>query len=209
MRKRVLVREDRAGFVGTQQIDELRGSKSFMPNLDNMQNFVSFDGLRQQLEKSFEIGGIKAFRWKELPIDRPELFLEIEDAARKESLDRRFRLGEDAPVGGKPRTLEREHKPFRCLLAPSGKAFGLLRTVIGSVDLDRCQMAARIFEFPLLCETFRIKNPAPRREGPAADANPDCSCHWSGAPLSPLNSSPANGGRRWRGRRSRRRSRRR
>ena len=80
MRKRVFVREDHAGFVGTQQIDELRGSKSFVPNLDNMQNFASFDGLRQQLAKSFEIGGIKAFRWKELPIDRPELFLEIEDA---------------------------------------------------------------------------------------------------------------------------------
>jgi hypothetical protein len=98
-----------------------------VPHFDDMANLAAFDTFRQQLEKGFTIGGIKAFRRQELPIDRSELFFEIHDAGRKEALDRRSRLGEDAPVRGEPRSLEREHEPLGRLLAPSGKALRLLR----------------------------------------------------------------------------------
>ena len=62
------------------------------------------------------------------------------------------RLREHAAVGGEARTLEREDETVRRLVMPFGEALRLLRAVIGAVDLDGGQLAAGIFELPLLRE---------------------------------------------------------
>jgi hypothetical protein len=45
--------------------------------------------------------------------------------------------------------------------------------VIGAVDLDRGQPGGRVFQLLGLRQLLRIEHPAPRREGPAADADVD------------------------------------
>src|SRR6185369_241488 len=69
------------------------------------------------------------------------------------------------------RRLERETKTVRCLLAPVCVGRRFLRGVIGTVDLDRCQLAAGELEFTLLRQAGRIEIVAPGRVVPSADAD--------------------------------------
>src|SRR5262249_25004781 len=109
----------------------------------------------------------------ELPQHRSELLAELEHAGCEEPLDRLAGPGKFAPVGGEPRTLDREHEVVRRLVAPAAKARGLLRAVERAVDLDRGHLPAPIFELARLRQAFGIERPAPRRERPAAYADAD------------------------------------
>src|SRR6185436_13005826 len=78
-------------------------------------------------------------------------------------------------VGAEARSLDREHKSVRCLVAPLGPTRRFERGIIGSVYLDGRQSAAGEFEFTFLREAFRIEDPAPRFVSPAADSDPNSS----------------------------------
>ena len=83
----------------------------------------------------------------------------------------RLRLVWPVAAGGEARTLHREHKTIGHLARPFAPRLGLLRTIISAVDLVRGQLGSRVFQLLRLRQLLRIKHPAPRREGPAADAD--------------------------------------
>src|SRR5438045_3564416 len=66
-------------------------------------------------------------------------------------------------------------------MGPFAKALRLLRAVIGSVDLDRGQLRGRVLKFLRLRQLLRVKYPAPRLKGPAADADIDAARFLRGA----------------------------
>ena len=134
--------------------------------------------LRQQLQEVLEVGGIEDLGGGELPDDRPELGAELRQAAGHEAADRLARLAEDAPVGDVLRALDAEDEAGRRRVAPLGEARRLLQPVIGGVDLDRAQLPAGVFELVLLRQALGIEVAAPRREDPAADADPNRAGSW-------------------------------
>src|SRR5690606_22559489 len=71
------------------------------------------------------------------------------------------------------RPLQREDEILRCLLAPPREALGLLRAIVGAVDLDRGQLAARELELALLRKPLGIEASPPGFIGPAADSDAD------------------------------------
>ena len=74
-------------------------------------------------------------------------------------------LGEHAPIGGKARSLDGKQKAVGCLARPFAKALGLLRAVIGGVDLDRREMARRVGELLALRQPLHPPPPgAPARQ---------------------------------------------
>ena len=114
----------------------------------------------------------------ELPEDRAELVAELDESLRHEAPDRFAALGEDFPIGAKARRLDREDEAVGRGLRPAFEGRGLEGGIIGAVDLDRAQRAAGEFELLFLAQALRIEGPAPRLEGPAADADSDgCLCH--------------------------------
>src|SRR6185437_10707626 len=60
-----------------------------------------------------------------------------------------------------------------------------LAAVVGAVDLDRGQLAAGVLQLLGLRQALRIEHPAPRLEGPAADADIDLAAHPPPIPLIP------------------------
>src|ERR1700686_319542 len=56
---------------------------------------------------------------------------------------------------------------------PFGESLRLLRAVKGAVDLDRCELAAGIFELTFLREFVGIERPPPGLIGPTANADPN------------------------------------
>src|ERR1700733_16019593 len=107
----------------------------------------------------------------ELPQQRTEMVAEFRDAGIEEPLDRVAGVTQHAPVNGKPRTLEREHKTRRNLARPFPKSGRRLRAVECAVDLDRGQPFAGVGEFLRVRQTRRIEYAAPRLERPAAGAD--------------------------------------
>src|SRR5205809_575086 len=78
------------------------------------------------------------------------------------------------------RTRDAEARPFDCKLEILGDLFlpsfptpRLLPTVEGGVDLDRGELARRIFKLFRLRELVRVEDPAPGWISPAADADAD------------------------------------
>src|ERR1700682_5258806 len=101
---------------------------------------AAFELARQQLEKLAKIRFIEFLGRCELPEHRTEAVAEFEHAGIVEMLDRITGLRQHPAIGGKARSLYRKHKTIRHLARPFAKAFRLLRTVIGAVDLDRGQL---------------------------------------------------------------------
>src|SRR5258708_5407510 len=99
-----------------------------------MADDAAVETLWQKREERRHVVGVERFCGRELPEDRAELRLQLEQAARKEPLDRRAGLGEHAPVRGVARPLEREYEIGRRLLGPAPKAGGLLGAVEGAID---------------------------------------------------------------------------
>src|SRR5207237_6747856 len=123
--------------------------------------------------KSREIGRIEFFARCHLPKHRPELRFQLEQAARKEALDRRTGFGEDAAVGRELRTFEREDEIVRRFRRPFAKTVRLLRAIEGGIDLDAGEFAAGIFQFTRLWQPLGIEVAAPGLEYPTSNADPD------------------------------------
>src|SRR5271170_3136755 len=153
------------------EFDEFACSKTVVAHFDGVPDFAIPDALRQQREKAGEILAIEFLGRCELPIDRTELVAELEHAAGEEAGYRVAGFGQQASIGGEARPLHREDEVVGRLLPPLHEAFGLLGPVIGAVDLDRRELAARIFELALLRQPLRIEDAAPWLESPAADAD--------------------------------------
>src|SRR5581483_3823439 len=94
-----------------------------------------------------------------------------------EALHRFGGLGQHAPIGAEARCLQGEDEAIRRLGAPLLPALGLEARVVGAVDLDRGELAAGILQLALVRQVLRIKDAAPRLEGPAADTGVDLSRH--------------------------------
>src|SRR5271166_2249152 len=90
-------------------------------------------------------------------------------------IDCRLAFGEQLAMRGQPMRLDRKDKIARRLNGPAPKTLRRLRAIKGGVDLDGAQFSAG--ETKLLClrQTARIEIVPPRREAPAADADPDAS----------------------------------
>ncbi len=128
---------------------------------------------RQQLEKLAKICFVEFLGRRELPEHGAEPVAQFEHASIVEMLDGIAGLRQHAAVGGEARPLHREHESIRHFARPFAKALRFLRAVIGAVDLDRGQFRRRVFQLLRLRQLLRVKHPAPRRKGPAADADVD------------------------------------
>ena len=84
-------------------------------------------------------------------------------------------LAEFAPMGRKPRRLDRKHEAVRHLGCPLGEGRRRLGTVEGAVDLDRGEVARGVAQLLGMGQPVRIEHAAPRCEGPAADADENAS----------------------------------
>ena len=135
------------------------------------------DLARQQLQERLEILWIELLGAHELPIDRPQPVLELDQPLTDEALHRFAGIGQHLPVGAEARGLDREHEAVGRLVAPLGPARRLEAGIVGAVDLDRGQLAAGIFQLTLLRQVLGIEDAAPRFEGPAADADENFSTH--------------------------------
>ena len=71
--------------------------------------------------------------------------------------------------------LQREDEIVRCLITPFAECGRGLTAIEGAVDLDRGELAARIFEFAPLRQIGRIKAFPPRLIRPTPDADADLS----------------------------------
>ena len=124
-------------------------------------------------EEFSEIRRIEFLGRRELPEQGAEMLAELGHAGIQKAFDGIAGLGEHAAVHRKTRTFQREHEAVRHLARPLAKRRRRLRAIESAVDLDRGQPLARIGQLFRMRETLRIKDPAPRREGPAADADAD------------------------------------
>src|SRR5690606_23470694 len=155
----------------SEQGKEIGRAEAFVVHLDSVTDRPAIGIRRQQIEKSREVIRIKLLRWQELPVYRAELVLQLHDAAGEKPLDRRASFGELAPVRREPRTLYGKDEIVGSFVMPLGKALRLLRAVVGTVDLDRCQLAACVFELAAMGQVGRIEGAAPGFEYPSP--NPD------------------------------------
>src|SRR4051812_17569891 len=69
--------------------------------------------------------------------------------------------------------LQREDETIRRFVRPFAKACRRLGAVEGAVHLDRGHLATGIGELARMRQPLRIEGATPRREGPAADTDPD------------------------------------
>src|SRR5690606_2659117 len=117
---------------------------------------------------------------RELPHQRPEPVTQVTDAV-DEVVDLcasagKFARGDDA-LG----RLGRKHETLRRRIAPAGIYGGLLRAVVGAVDLDAGQLATGEFKLAALHQPGWIEHAAaPRGVDPAADADVDAGSGGSG-----------------------------
>ena len=93
-----------------------------------------------ELEKLAEVDFVEFFGRRELPQHRAEPVAKFEHAGVVEALHRVAGLGQHSAIGGEARPFQREHKAVGHLARPLAKALGLLRTVVGAVDLDRGEL---------------------------------------------------------------------
>ena len=131
---------------------------------------------RQQLEKFAEVGFVELLGGRELPQHRAEPVAQFQHAGIVEAFHRIAGFREHPGVGREARPLQREYETVRHFAGPFAETLGLLRSVIGAVDLDRGQFGGGVFEFLRLRQLFRIENAAPWRERPAADPDVDVAC---------------------------------
>src|SRR5439155_10452679 len=100
-----------------------------------------------------------------------QLLLEPQHAGGEEIGERRLDVVELFEVSDEPAALDGEDKAFRGFVMPSGEGIGALERVMGTVDLDRVDLAARIGKLVGMTQPARIKCAAPAAMGPAGDAD--------------------------------------
>ena len=123
-----------------------------MAHLEDMPDRAAADLARQELEECPEILGIELSGRRELPEDRAELLAQLQDAARKESLDRGAGLAErTAVVGfrGVPAAVSVTHAKFT---ASSVLPVPFHRATCGYMQSGRVRS---IFPFVLCVATMR------------------------------------------------------
>ena len=178
-----------------QQRDKGRVEKALVADLDRVAQFAPLRGLgpaavgeplaaafgegrggfgvaRQQCEEMVEPLGRETEARRELPQHRAELLFEPQDAGGKEIGERGLDLAQPPDVGDEARPLDREDKTVRGLVVPPGKGVGALQPVKRAVDLDRVDLPAGIGQLIGMQQTRRVEVAAPRRIGPARDADP-------------------------------------
>ena len=143
-----------------------------MAHLDRMAQLAAVLLLRQQRRKGPKSAGVEFLGRRELPQDRAELLpSSVRPLPRKRSIE--------SPASASTRRLVAKRMAFSEKTKSSGVSSAHVRSssatgpVIGAVDLDRGELAARIFELARLREPLREEIAAPGLEGPAADADPD------------------------------------
>src|SRR5215469_1516881 len=159
--------------VPAQQLGKSRDREAPVAYFDDMAYRPIVEPMRQQIQESGEAGFVECLLRRELPQDGAELLAQLQHACRKEAVDRRTGCRQIAAVRNKARALQRENEFFRRLVVPTVKARRLLRTVKGSVDFDRCNLAARMGQFGRLRQSQRIEDAAPWRKHPPADPHPN------------------------------------
>src|SRR5690606_34085944 len=127
---------------------------------------------RQVFQEGLEPPAVDARAGVELPDQGRQAVAEFRDSAR-EVLDLRRGPVQRARLGDALGGLGGEYEAGRRFVAPLRIGRRLLRTVVGAVDLDGRKLAAGVFQLAPLDQALRIEVVAPRRVGPAADANAD------------------------------------
>ena len=154
-----------------------------MPRLDRVAQREAVELLRQQVDEGSDVVAIELPARSELPQDRAELGSECGEALRDEIADALGALAEVRPHDAEARTLDRELEAVGNGLCPRFPALRLLPAVEGRVDLDRRQRTRDAYSSSFDCgELVGIEDAAPRRVGPAANADADLRfAHRSGA----------------------------
>jgi hypothetical protein len=171
-----VVGEHHRNLETPQKGDEGRRAEAVVAHLDAVTDGPPVEGSRQQFEKGAEVRLVERLGWGELPQHRSQLVAQFQQALVEKPRDRFARLGQHPPVGGETGALQGEDEVVRRFGGPTAITFRLLRAVIGRVDLDRRQPPAGVGQLVLLGQVVRIEDAAPRREGPAADTDPDIAC---------------------------------
>ena len=107
----------------------------------------------------------------------------------EELLDRFAGLGELAAMGRVARCLDREDEAVRHLARPFAEGRRCLGAIERAVDLDRGETGAAYSSSRVFGRPVGVEHAAPRREGPAADAEIDASQVSSSQVSSPQVSS--------------------
>src|SRR5213079_3237477 len=100
----------------------------------------SFPGrLWQQLKKYPEVFFVPTKVWWKLPENRPQFFLERENAGSKEICQRHFNLAQFFHVGDETGAFDAEEKIFRRFLVPAPIARWSFQRIERSIDLNRIE----------------------------------------------------------------------
>ena len=135
------VADRRAALAG--QRDEVRVAEAVVARLQHVAQLQPVCGRRGSRSRKPDMSAAVVFLGVgELPEQRPQLVAELGDTRVEEPLDRLLAVGQDLPVGAEPRALHRELEAVGRLGRPLAEALGLLRAVVGGVDLDRGELAA-------------------------------------------------------------------
>jgi hypothetical protein len=132
---------------------------------------VEFAG--QVVEEGAEIVRVEWPPRRHLPQDRSQAIAHLGQAAMDETAGALAGVGQSLALDDVARCLQREDETFRGFRRPFRVGGRFLRAVEGAVDLDRPQLAAGVFQLASLHEFGWIEVVAPRRVGPAADADAD------------------------------------
>ncbi len=142
-----------------------------MTNLESVTKRQLAHSRRQQGQKGVELVSVKMFRRSQLPQNRPKLRPEFLDAARNESLDGIFRARQVSALNDEARRFDGKHELVRSRIAPFGEYLRLLQAIECAVDLDRCDLSARVLKFPTLGRAGWIESLAPWLVLPTANAD--------------------------------------
>jgi len=142
-----------------------------MARLDHVVELQPVEVARQMLDEFREVVALEALERCELPQHGPELVAELGEARGEEALDEAAGLGEHLLLGDEARALDREDEALRRRGGPALEAFCALQAVMRGVDLDRGEVARGVAELIGLLQALGIKDAAPRREAPSADAD--------------------------------------
>ena len=97
--------------VVSRHVDEFGDPEAGVTHLDRMPQRVARKALGQQVEEGFEVRRIEFRGRHQLPVDGPELVLQLENAAAEKTLDRRTRVGKCATMRGVAGRLQGEDEP--------------------------------------------------------------------------------------------------
>jgi hypothetical protein len=135
-----------------------------------------FGVVGQQCEEMFKALRLEFEVWRELPKDRPELFLEFQNSRSKEIRQWFFDLAQATDVGDEARRLDAENEVVGCFGVPLRIAFRPLQGVERSIDFDAVDRSRRELQFALLRQSLGVEVPAPRCVAPAGNTDVN-RCH--------------------------------